>query len=153
MSSVVRNAAIIFLSKPTSYPIPGEHLEYRDDATIDLENVPLNGGVLAKAICFGVDPWYRLRMNDPEDYVPGQPIKGHGVLRVLRSENPDLKVGDYISDEGDFPFQEYVVLPKDAPNVSVLKDEGIPWPIYLGALGLAGQTAWVSFKAFANPKP
>jgi NADPH-dependent curcumin reductase CurA len=39
---------------------------YEHDAeTIDLDNVPLNGGVLVKALYLSVDPYMRNRMRDP----------------------------------------------------------------------------------------
>lgn len=37
--------------------------------------------------------------------------------------------------------------------IRVLKNEaGLPWTAYLGVLGLAGETAWVGYKAHAQPK-
>ena len=45
----------------------GEHLVFEPDAdTIDLENVPLNGGVLVKTLYLSVDPYLRGRMRDPK---------------------------------------------------------------------------------------
>lgn len=59
----------------------GEHLVYEADVeTIDLDNVPLNGGVLVKTLYLSVDPYMRNRMRDPSipSYAPaldlGQPL-------------------------------------------------------------------------------
>lgn len=57
-----KNAAVIFQAMPTGFPIPGEHLVYQADRTIDLDNVPLNGGFLVKALSLGIDPYLRNRM-------------------------------------------------------------------------------------------
>ena len=37
-----------------------------DTETIDLDNVPLNGGVLVKVLYLSVDPHMRLGMRDPK---------------------------------------------------------------------------------------
>lgn len=51
----------------TRSTLPGEHLVYEADAqTIDLENVPLDGGVLVKTLYISVDPYMRGRMRDPK---------------------------------------------------------------------------------------
>ena len=43
-------------------PIKGEHLIYDDSRTIDLENVPLNGGFLTKTVILSAEPFMRVRM-------------------------------------------------------------------------------------------
>ena len=55
---------------------------YEDDAeTIDLDNVPLNGGVLVKVLYLSVDPYMRNRMRDPsvasysEGFKLGEPFR------------------------------------------------------------------------------
>lgn len=47
-----------------------------DTETIDLDNVPLNGGVLVKVLYLSVDPYMRGRMRDPKtpSYSPAFPL-------------------------------------------------------------------------------
>ncbi len=47
------------------YPEPGKTTVYDTTQTIDLENVPLNGGILIKALVLSVDPYLRGKMRDP----------------------------------------------------------------------------------------
>lgn len=45
------NPRVIFAKRPGSGPVvPGEHLVFDGSRTIDLENVPLNGGFLTKTL-------------------------------------------------------------------------------------------------------
>ena len=47
-------------------PEPGKTTIYDSSRTIDLENVPLNGGFLVKTLYLSVDPYMRGRMRKPE---------------------------------------------------------------------------------------
>lgn len=49
---------------PTDYPIPGRTVVYDAGQTIDLENVPLGGGILLKTLVLSIDPYLRGRMRD-----------------------------------------------------------------------------------------
>ena len=51
------------------YPIPGKTTVYDESETIDLDNVPLNGGYLLKVLCVSIDPYMRGRMRDSKSYV------------------------------------------------------------------------------------
>ena len=60
---MVKNGAVIYASQPTAAIVPGETTKYIEEE-IDLENVPLNGGTLIKAIALSSDPYMRYRMRD-----------------------------------------------------------------------------------------
>lgn len=47
------------------YPVPGKTLVYDESQTIDLENEPLNGGILVKVVVLSIDPYLRRKMLDP----------------------------------------------------------------------------------------
>lgn len=47
------------------YPVPGETTVHGTSETIDLENVPLNGGYLIKTLELSIDPYLRGRMIPP----------------------------------------------------------------------------------------
>ncbi len=49
------------------YPVPGKHTVYDESETIDLENVPLNGGFLVKVLVLSMDPYLRGKMRKVAD--------------------------------------------------------------------------------------
>ena len=51
------------IPKHTGYPEPGKTTVYDESETIDLESVPLNGGVLVKTLVLSIDPYMRNRMR------------------------------------------------------------------------------------------
>lgn len=64
--SPIPNPQVSYGGVPKEYPVPGETTVYQADAqTIDLDNVPLNGGVLTKTLYLSVDPYLRNMMRDP----------------------------------------------------------------------------------------
>ncbi|KAJ8514994.1 hypothetical protein ONZ45_g7523 [Pleurotus djamor] len=81
------------------------------------------------------------------------PVQNYGVGVVLRSENPNYKPGQHVYHlHAFFPFEEYFVVSKDEHWMVINNSENIPWSNYLSVLGMAGQTAYLGWKAFAKPK-
>lgn len=153
----VRNARVIFVEIPNGLPDPQRSVKYDESETIDLDNVPLNGGFLAQAVAFSIDPYMRSRMREPHivqrftPFLIGEPLVNYGVGRVIRSENPAIKSGDYFHRR-DLSFQEFSVVP-DMNDVHILtNEEKLPWTVYCGTTGMAGQTAWMGWKEYASPK-
>ncbi|KAJ7609808.1 hypothetical protein FB45DRAFT_1066402 [Roridomyces roridus] len=156
MSSTTPNARVLFNAIPQGVPIPGETTVYDSSPTIDLENHPLNGGFLVKTLLLSIDPGMRSRMRNPEEksfapaYPIGEPLAGFGIGVVLRSENPDVAVGQYLQG-GGFLYQQYYVLPS-LPSAMLFLDRhpDVPLTTYVGALGLPGKAAWAGWKEFSN---
>ncbi|KAF8909589.1 alcohol dehydrogenase [Mucidula mucida] len=155
----IQNSAVLFNEIPTGYPVPGQTLVHDTSQTIDLESVPLHGGILVKTLVVSVDPYLRSKMRDAsiQSYSPayllGQPIYNYGVARVLRSESPDIKVGDHVT--GMINFQEYYIIPvNDLSKVQLITktEASLPWSVYVGALGLPGRTAYFGYKEYAKAK-
>lgn len=71
--SPIRNATVLYAKTPegawTSL-ITKDDVYYTDDATIDLDTAPLEGGFVAKTVTLGVDLWQRMKMTF---YPPGGP--------------------------------------------------------------------------------
>ncbi|KAK0231950.1 hypothetical protein EDD85DRAFT_849396 [Armillaria nabsnona] len=141
------------------YPEPGKTTVYDTTQTIDLENVPLNGGILIKTLVLSVDPYLRGKMRDPsiESYSPpfhiGQPLTNYGVGLVLRSENPNIKVGEHIA--GVISFQQYsVITDLKLSRVMVITktEDSIPWSAYVGVLGMPARTAFYAWKEYSKAK-
>ncbi|KAG9040847.1 hypothetical protein FS837_013039 [Tulasnella sp. UAMH 9824] len=144
------NPTLIFLSNPQGVPVPSENLVVRSDITIDVDNEALNGGILAKTVALGIDPYMSRRMQF--EFKPNTPVLGCGIGVVLRSDNPKFRVGDHVLGRS-YPFAHYAVLSEATEPLRVVKNEaGLPWTAYLGVLGLAGETAWVGYKAHAEAK-
>ena len=49
----------------TGFPDPEKTVKYDTSNTIDLDNVPLNGGFLIKTLILSMDPYLRGRMREP----------------------------------------------------------------------------------------
>jgi NADPH-dependent curcumin reductase CurA len=70
MEAVIPNFVLTIL---TGFPEPGKTTITDRSETIDLESVPLNGGVLVKAVAISVDPYMRLLMREgPSSPTPGE---------------------------------------------------------------------------------
>lgn len=79
----VRNASVKYVVEPEKDIIPDVHTKYVE-GSIDLDNEPLNGGVLLKTLYVSSDPYIRYRLRDPsvntfcppvllgDKYVPGR---------------------------------------------------------------------------------
>ncbi|KAL6300893.1 NAD(P)-binding protein [Sparassis latifolia] len=156
----VTNGRLLFTEIPTGYPEPGKTTVYDTSQTIDLENVPLDGGVLIKTLVLSSDPYLRGRMRDAKiktysvAFQLGEPIDNHGVGVVLRSEDPAFKEGDHVSSH-KLPFQHYSVFKKEElGTLQVLKNEykNLPWSVYIGVCGMPGATAYMGWKEYAHPK-
>ncbi|KAF8135828.1 hypothetical protein EV363DRAFT_1552110 [Boletus edulis] len=103
--------------------------------TIDLDNIPLNGGILAKTLIFQDATlscqFVRRRSGShfgaQNMYQIGDTIEGLGIGVVLRSEIPTSQVGDHL--HGPFPFQE------------CHNEYDHPWSVFVGIAGVPDMTA------------
>lgn len=147
---MTNNTKVIFNKVPTTYPVVGEHIVVEKD-TIDLEAEIPQGAILIKTLCLSVDPYMRGRMRDAsvKSYSPafplGQPMNGHSMSEVLKSNNDRFKVGDLVYGLG--PFSEYAVIPEAYAGMFEVRNEaktsGLPLTNYIGILGMPGMTAYV----------
>ncbi|KAF7791938.1 hypothetical protein EIP86_002964 [Pleurotus ostreatoroseus] len=148
-----KNGRLLFNEIPTGYPEPGKTTIYDDSQTINLDTIPVHGGVLVKTLVFSIDPYLRGKMRVPEieshsaAFVIGEPLSNFGVGVVLRSETSEVKAGDHIY--GVFPFQEYFTLSDLAKTRVLTNEHNIPWSTYVG---VSGQTAYYGWKEFASPQ-
>ncbi|KAJ6502805.1 hypothetical protein C8R47DRAFT_1039299 [Mycena vitilis] len=154
----IQNARVLFNSVPEGYPIPGETTVYDTSQTLDIENVPLNGGFLIKTLVLSVDPFFRERMRAPDNasgpppFQLNAPLDGFGIAVVLRSENLSVQVGKHVYGM-TLLHQEYTVFP-DLGYLQIFeKHPNLPWSAYVGAAGMPGQTAFGGWKEFSDAKP
>ena len=68
---MVRNGALIYVAHPDTGIDPAVHTRYTE-SDIDLDSVPLNGGVLLRTLSLSSDPYIRWRMRKPhiQSFVP-----------------------------------------------------------------------------------
>ncbi|KAF8215358.1 hypothetical protein K438DRAFT_1801114 [Mycena galopus ATCC 62051] len=152
----VTNGRVLFNAPPKDYPVPGTTTVYDTSETIDLDNVPLNGGVLIKVLLLSIDPYMRGRLRAPEieSYMPafslGEPLTGGGLGVVLRSEVAGVEAGAHV--RGMVVHQEYMI----APNLEMLevieKDPKLDWSVYIGAAGMPGETAFMGWREYSGAK-
>ncbi|KAF9001015.1 alcohol dehydrogenase [Cyathus striatus] len=157
----VTNERVLFNSIPEGYPEPGKTVLYDTSQTIDLDNSPLDGGILVKVIELSIDPYMRGRMRDNigggiPPFAIGEPIQNFGIGLVLRSENNGYKKGDYVY--GFLPFFNYTIIqpPMDPTSFEYLRiidnKYNLPLSVFIGAAGMPGQTAFMAWKEFAKAK-
>ncbi|KAG8896460.1 protein kinase rio1, partial [Tulasnella sp. 408] len=152
--STIKNSSVIFTSRPDGFPIPGEHLVVRNDTTVNLDSVPLNGGLLVKTFAVSVDPYYRILMD--KVYKLGEP------LRMIRlAESPGTSSGESfvqslkVTTRGITYTQrrlEYSVVSREATQLRRIEKDAATWVQYIGVLGLVTRTAWIGFYALAKAK-
>ncbi|KAJ7872490.1 hypothetical protein B0H14DRAFT_2721849 [Mycena olivaceomarginata] len=156
--SPVTNGRVLFNAIPEDYPVPGTTTVYDTSETIDLENVPLNGGILIKVLILSVDPYMRgrLRAAEIESYLPafplGKPLVGGGIGVVLRSEAAGVEAGAHV--RGLLAHQEYVIAPSLAAlNLEIIeRDPKLHWSVYIGAAGMPGETAFMGWREHSDAK-
>jgi NADPH-dependent curcumin reductase CurA len=100
-----------------------------------------------------LDPAMRGWMNEWPSYVPpvgiGEVMRGLGLGRVTDSRRPDFQVGDRVT--GQFGIQRYAV--SDGRGVIRVDTSVAPAPVYLGALGMTGLTAYFGLLDIGRPQP
>jgi hypothetical protein len=64
------------------FPIPGETTVYDVSQIIDLDTIPLDGGILIKTLVLSIDPYMRGRMRAPEakSYAVQKPLRISGII-------------------------------------------------------------------------
>ncbi|CAE6353756.1 unnamed protein product [Rhizoctonia solani] len=125
--------------------------------SIDIKNVVLSGGILAKTLYLSIDPHLRRWMNGSgsstgPSFELGKPIWGIGLALVLRSEKDDVRPGEIIYVP-TYVFQEYNILGADTPLRVIQPEPEIPLSAYLNVLGMPGQTAFYGLELIGDPKP
>lgn len=147
---MVSNTQVIFAKVPTTFPVVGEHMVVKK-SEIDLDAEIPQGAILTKTLDLSVDPYMRGRMRDAsvQSYSPAfplnQPMNGHVVAQVIKSNNPKFTAGDLVQGMGG--FAEYVVTPEAYTALLTvrndIKESGLPTSNYISVLGMPGMTAYV----------
>ncbi|XP_042509365.1 2-alkenal reductase (NADP(+)-dependent)-like [Macadamia integrifolia] len=121
------------------------HMVY-STSTTHLEVPQGSKAILVKNIYLACDPYARSLMT----YIqPGMAIPGYGVAKVLDSDYPDFKEGDFVW--GVTTWEEYSLI-KEPESMFKIHNTDVPLSYYTGILGMPGLTAYVGFFELCSPK-
>ena len=127
-------------ARPVGLPKPSDW-NYTEEPVRD----PGSGEVLVKTLYLSLDPAMRGWMNEVRSYVApvgiGDVMRAGGAGRVIASGNPAFAVGDHVT--GALGAQEYALIDANgAKGLTKVDPKLVPLPVYIGALGVTGLTAY-----------
>lgn len=145
---MTQNEQIVLAQYPEGLP-KAEDFRFE---TIDIAS-PKEGEVTIETAYISADPYMRNRMKpNTNSYIGGfeldQPIVGLAVGQVTESNHSDFKKGDTVS--GMLPWQKYSTVKAD--DLMHLPDLDVPPYLFLGVLGMTGQTAYHGLLDIGQPK-
>ncbi|KMT14687.1 hypothetical protein BVRB_4g074550 [Beta vulgaris subsp. vulgaris] len=113
-----------------------------------------SSSVLLKNLYLSCDPYMRARMREfygsyLPPFVPGKPIEGFGVSKVIDSKDPNFQPGDIVS--GLTGWEEYSLI-EDTKKLRKIQQDDIPLSYHIGLLGMPGFTAYAGFYEVCSPK-
>jgi NADPH-dependent curcumin reductase CurA len=123
----------------------------------DFATVPLraleDGEILIQISHVSLDPAMRGWMNaSTESYMPpvalGEVMRAIAVGRVSESRNPGFAVGDHVT--GLLGVQEFAI--HNGAGLNKVDPKLAPLPLFLGALGMPGLTAYFGLLDVGQPK-
>jgi NADPH-dependent curcumin reductase CurA len=129
-------------------------LPKRSDWTYAEEPVrePGAGELLVKVLYISLDPAMRGWMNEGKSYIPpveiGEVMRAGGAGRVIASQHPGFAPGDHVA--GAFGVQEFAI--SNGKGIVKVDPELAPLPVYLGALGPPGMTAYFGLLDIGRPQ-
>ncbi len=114
---------------------------------------PAEGEVVIQLLYASLDPAMRGWMNDGrESYMPpvalGEVMRAIAVGRVIASKNAQFAVGDHVT--GLLGLQDYAY--SNGQGLNKIDPKLAPLPMYLGALGMPGLTAYFGLLDIGQPK-
>ena len=131
--------------------------ELTDDVlSLEDEGIPEPGAgeCLMRLNYLSLDPTNRVWMSDMDQYMPpvalGDPMRGVVCGTVVKSNNPDIAVGDIVSGLGE--WADYQI--GRAGMVNPMGDTGpVPAMEAFGMMAVVGPTAYFGLLDLGEPKP
>lgn len=143
-----QNRRILLASRPHGEPTA-------DNFRLETTDIPqpAAGQVLLRTVYLSLDPYMRGRMSDAPSYAPpveiGQVMVGGTVSRVVTSQHPDFKPGDWVL--GYDGWQDYAL--SDGNGLHNLGAQQTQPSRLLGVLGMPGFTAYMGLLDIGRPQP
>lgn len=151
MKTQTKNRQFRLKTRPSGR-VSADNFSFAEEALPDLGD----NEVLIRNVYLSLDPTNRIWMSEMDQYMPpvalGEVMRGLGIGKVERSNNPQYKEGDYVS--GLVGWQDYFV-PKgeQAFGLTVLPNiPGVPLQAMAGAAGMTGWTAYFGLIEVGKPK-
>ena len=140
------NHQIRLAARPVGLPKPTDW-SHTEEIVAD----PKPGELVIQLLYLSLDPAMRGWMNEGKSYVPpvgiGEVMRALGAGRVIASKHPDFAVGDHVT--GIFGVQEYAV--SNGRGVMKIDPQIAPLPVWIGTLGMPGQTAYFGLLDIGKP--
>jgi NADPH-dependent curcumin reductase len=109
--------------------------------------------VLVRVQYLSLDPAMRGWMNEGKSYIPpvqiGEVMRAAGVGEVIASQHADFKAGDRVY--GTLGIQEYATV--EGKQLTKVDTSFASAPVFLGALGMPGMTAYFGLLEIGKPQP
>lgn len=143
-----QNRRILLASRPHGEPTA-------DNFRLETSDIPqpAAGQLLLRTVYLSLDPYMRGRMSDAPSYAPpveiGQVMVGGTVSRVVASQHPDFKPGDWVL--GYNGWQDYAL--SDGNGLHNLGAQQTQPSRLLGVLGMPGFTAYMGLLDIGRPQP
>ena len=134
-------------ARPVGLPKPSDW-NYAEEPVRE----PGDGEVLVKIQYISLDPAMRGWMNEGRSYIPpvgiGEVMRAFAAGEVIASNDRDVAVGQHVG--GLLGVQEYAIA--NGKGIFKLDTSLAPLPVYLGALGMPGVTAYFGLLDIGQPK-
>ncbi|KAI4328525.1 hypothetical protein L6164_020873 [Bauhinia variegata] len=149
----VKNKQVIFRNYVTGYPKESDF--YITTTIIKLKVPQGSNAVLVKNLYLSCDPTMQFQMRNvqspsgTQSFVPGSPIHGFGVAKVIDSGHQSFSEGDLVW--GTTGWEEYSLIQKPETLFKIHKSD-VPLSYYTGILGMPGLTAYVGLYEIVSPK-
>jgi NADPH-dependent curcumin reductase CurA len=141
------NHQVRLAARPVGLPEPSDW-----SFTEEPVGEPGDGEVLVKIRYLSLDPAMRGWMNEGRSYIPpvgiGEVMRAFAAGEVIASNDPDHVPGEHVA--GLLGVQEYAVA--NAKAVFKIDTDIAPLPVYLGALGMPGVTAYFGLLDVGRPE-
>jgi NADPH-dependent curcumin reductase len=141
------NHQVRLAARPVGLPEPSDW-SYTEEPVAE----PGDGEVLVKIRYLSLDPAMRGWMNEGRSYIPpvgiGDVMRAFAAGEVIASNDPAHAVGECVA--GLLGVQEYAVVSGKA--VFRVDTDIAPLPVYLGALGMPGVTAYFGLLDVGRPE-
>ncbi|CAH8316850.1 unnamed protein product [Eruca vesicaria subsp. sativa] len=176
---VVSNKQVIFRDYVTGFLSESDLLI--NSTTVNLKVPAGSMTALVKNLYLSCDPYMRNRMRKPDpsspatalSFIPGKPISGFGVSKVMDSGHPDYKEGDLLwgavgweeysvitpipnlhfkIHHTDVPLSHYTGLLGNVTHFNVLVHHCLPYTFLCSLAGMPGMTAYAGFYEICSPK-
>jgi NADPH-dependent curcumin reductase CurA len=141
------NHQVRLAARPVGLPQPSDW-----SFTEEPVGEPGEGEVLVKVRYLSLDPAMRGWMNEGRSYIPpvgiGEVMRAFAAGEVIASNDPDHAPGEHVA--GLLGVQEYSIA--NAKAVFKIDTDIAPQPVYLGALGMPGVTAYFGLLDVGRPE-